>query len=504
MKSSFLTKTSSHLTEAQQQALQLTDTQGHGKLFVISYPDKLLTTPYATTPREPSDLIPTLNRQTQKIDLYMHIPFCASKCSYCHFSVSVNQNEDFQTRYVDKLIHSVKSFLATYQGSINSVDIGGGTPLLLSENNLKKISQLVHLMLGESNNPLPNLFSFEQTEALAAKQPQKMQAMCYAFPNRAVRTSIGIQSFVETDLTAIKRPTISTHQLIKNCEKYLANGSHFACDLIFPLGSLTSWKQTIDKAISMGFDTITAYDLIDHYGGGPTSFHAKASRAKEEYGTYYDLWYKMITDNHYVTRYGSNNAIKKSTLNKYLTQQKIDLTQLSEQDYLEYACQLAVSTYFNNRLGEHLPFVGFGLGASSCLPKENGGYLWAFQQTNLHRWMNSTRYKDLYDFPKHIWITKSIRFSLANKGAIDDKLFLDRYAMSLTQLFPEVVRYLVNEKQWMSWHGHRLCLNHGSYTFLAHIRALFTDESVLKWIISMQNKSFLQLIIKDRHAFDQK
>ena len=493
----------SNLTKIQQKSLEIADSCGHGKLFVISYPDKLLTTPYAISQLSTDELMPVLNDQTDQLDLYMHIPFCVSKCSYCHFAVSINQNEQIQTKYVDKLIGTVESFLEQYHGEIRSIDIGGGTPLLLSEKNLHRISQLIAPLFSSDSNTLPNFFSFEQTETLAVEHPEKMQAICSSFPNHPVRTSIGIQSFAEDELTTVRRPSFPTDIHMANFKNYLPSDSHVACDLIFPLGNLASWKSTVLKAISLGFDTITAYDLIQQYGGGAASFKSESLRTNHDYGVYYDLWYELMMTHGYVTCYGSNNAIKKSTLNRYLVAKGIDPTRLKTQDYLDSACALAVSAYFNNRLGEHLPFVGFGLSASSCLPKAGGGYLWTFQHKNLHSWMKSDQYKDVYDFPEHIWMTKGIRFSLANKGAIDSRKFLQQFGVSLVEVFPGIVDYLVHDRQWMYWDEDRLRLKQGAYTFLSHIRALFTHEHVLQWIINMRDESYQDSVAKARREFDR-
>ena len=63
--------------------------------------------------------------------LYLHIPFCSRKCAYCDFAVRVLQHDQQVTRYFAYLEQELQ-FLADYLGPLKTLYLGGGTPSLLS------------------------------------------------------------------------------------------------------------------------------------------------------------------------------------------------------------------------------------------------------------------------------------------------------------------------------------------------------------------------------------
>jgi coproporphyrinogen III oxidase-like Fe-S oxidoreductase len=379
------------LSPAKEAALELANRAGHGKAFVISYPDKLLTTSYWLRNSESQmstfsflDYAKTSTSPSQSIGLYLHLPFCEQKCSYCNFSVSTNSQEDYQTAYLDRLIRDLELFMTFNQAKIHSIDIGGGTPLLLSVRNLETLSKALAPIVSSMESYNATKFSFEQTSKIATLQPEKMSALISAFPsNLPVRTSMGIQSISTEVLNRYKRSSTSIlggnshiRTPTEQCRQHLPRGSHISADLIFPLGKTEDFIATIQKTIELEFDTITAYDLIDNYGGGIRKAFLinQPCYPKEAYGQFYDIFYEMMIRNGYVLRYGSNNAIRKKTLDHYLqsihgisaSKSTID-KEIDREDYLDYASRYAVSHYYHDRISLGNEFIGFGVGSSSKL-----------------------------------------------------------------------------------------------------------------------------------------
>ncbi|MEP6923545.1 MAG: coproporphyrinogen III oxidase, partial [Pyrinomonadaceae bacterium] len=73
--------------------------------------------------------------------VYLHIPFCRSRCSYCDFAVSIYQT-DLAEKYVDALcqeIQSPKSKVQSPKIEVDTIYFGGGTPSLLFPNQIEKI-----------------------------------------------------------------------------------------------------------------------------------------------------------------------------------------------------------------------------------------------------------------------------------------------------------------------------------------------------------------------------
>src|SRR5574337_353677 len=78
----------------------------------------------------------TVKQNTLLNALYVHIPFCARKCNYCDFNSFVSE-----TKIIDRYLHALEKELGTLQGHciFKTVYIGGGTPSVLTENQLEKL-----------------------------------------------------------------------------------------------------------------------------------------------------------------------------------------------------------------------------------------------------------------------------------------------------------------------------------------------------------------------------
>ena len=78
------------------------------------------------------------------LGLYIHIPFCISKCNYCDFYSIGGADEEKKDRYISALISHMKEYkIQTKNYIVSSVYIGGGTPSLLSETQLKAVMKAV-------------------------------------------------------------------------------------------------------------------------------------------------------------------------------------------------------------------------------------------------------------------------------------------------------------------------------------------------------------------------
>ena len=73
------------------------------------------------------------------LSIYIHIPFCVRKCSYCDF-VSVAKPDSYKERYIDALITEIRSSAdLAASHSLSTIYIGGGTPSLLGEDLLERL-----------------------------------------------------------------------------------------------------------------------------------------------------------------------------------------------------------------------------------------------------------------------------------------------------------------------------------------------------------------------------
>lgn len=188
--------------------------------------------------------------------LYIHIPFCATICSYCDFYIIKNQ-DTYIEKYVDYLVKEFEIFKSLNPDEIviDNIFIGGGTPSLLTPLQLDSILSKVK----ENFTVLPNTeISMESNPA--SIDAQKLNEYKSVGINRI---SIGVQSFVKKELGILKRnhsPGLA--------EKVVADAVNSGIetvnlDLIFsvPGQSLASWTYSIEKALELGTNHFSTYNL---------------------------------------------------------------------------------------------------------------------------------------------------------------------------------------------------------------------------------------------------
>lgn len=190
--------------------------------------------------------------------LYVHIPFCARRCPYCDFAVSVNTRETFRASYVAALQKELSLALKTTSAPLQTVFFGGGTPTELSATTLGEILAPVlrHLALGAEvsleANPENLDFTYLQTLRAAGFN----------------RLSLGAQSFDSRELDVLGRAHDGAHieAVVENARQ--AGWENISLDLIYgaPGTSLTVWKETLERATGLNIQHISAYSLTIESG----------------------------------------------------------------------------------------------------------------------------------------------------------------------------------------------------------------------------------------------
>ena len=186
--------------------------------------------------------------------IYIHIPFCNSKCAYCGFySLPSLKLKD---RFLEALKAEIVARKDYLQGdAVNTIYFGGGTPSLLS---LKEISDLLHLINAHypvaSNAEItleanPDTLSLEYIEGLRQLGVNRL--------------SIGIQSFFDNDLKYLSRRHDSHHA--QQCLDWakLAGFENISIDLIYglPSSNAEQWNKNLDIFFAYGLSHLSAYAL---------------------------------------------------------------------------------------------------------------------------------------------------------------------------------------------------------------------------------------------------
>lgn len=190
--------------------------------------------------------------------LYLHIPFCVRKCIYCDF-LSVPYDESLAVSYTTALCKELqlKRHLA---GTLRTVFIGGGTPSTMPETCFSRIFSCIRESYTLSS----------AAEITVEANPGTMtKAKVAALLSLGVnRVSLGIQSFNDSELKTLGR-IHSADEAIRSAEMVASAGiENFSLDLIYgiPGQSIETWKDSLDRAVSLNPKHISAYELTPEKG----------------------------------------------------------------------------------------------------------------------------------------------------------------------------------------------------------------------------------------------
>lgn len=204
--------------------------------------------------------------------IYLHIPFCRQACHYCnfHFSTSLKLKNEF----VDALLKEIslqKNYLPPE--TVNTIYFGGGTPSLLSHEELSAILYTLHQQFPVATDAEITLEANPDdiTE-------QKLQEWKQAGVNRL---SIGVQSFFEEDLRWMNRAH-TAQQAISNLQLAIKYFPNITIDLIYGGPTLPDdkWQHNVQQAIAIGVPHISCYALTVEPGTALASMINKHKTAE--------------------------------------------------------------------------------------------------------------------------------------------------------------------------------------------------------------------------------
>lgn len=209
--------------------------------------------------------------------IYLHVPFCGSFCTYCDFYSEICRSRQAFNEYADAVIAEIRDrrkeleMNMSAQDAVNTLYIGGGTPSVLPLDVLSRIvgavSQTEQLSLVtepvEVTTPtgLFDEFTVEvNPEDIVEKGREYVRGLLALGVNRI---SMGIQSFNDDILRWMNRRHDAGNS-VKAFHILRESGvRNISIDLIFGISQLTdeTWKDTIEKALELSPEHISAYQL---------------------------------------------------------------------------------------------------------------------------------------------------------------------------------------------------------------------------------------------------
>ena len=216
------------------------------------------------------------------LGIYISVPFCKTKCSYCNFASGVFSKQVFK-RYVDRVVEdlSCSADTATQIGGeleheVDSIYLGGGTPTLLEPEQLKRLFSAVSSEFQVDKNAEVTVECAPGT--LSA---EVIQTLLECGVNRV---SLGVQSFIDKEASSVAR--VHTRQItLEEIGRLRESGiSNISIDLIAGLPHQTepSWEESVSTTIETGVPHASVYMLeVDEDSrlgreliAGGTKYHA--------------------------------------------------------------------------------------------------------------------------------------------------------------------------------------------------------------------------------------
>lgn len=194
-------------------------------------------------------------------ELYIHIPFCKKRCSYCDFTTQASDSDNpIIDEYIDSLVLSIRH--AAKEGKLAELDtvyIGGGTPSYIGQRRLSKL--LYTLSLSMHLTPEVECSMEANPESITENLIKDIWAL------GVTRLSIGVQSFHDSELSFLGRiHTAEEARTAISCA--LSRFDNVSIDLIcgIPGQSLDDFKDSLEIACGLGINHISIYPLTIEEG----------------------------------------------------------------------------------------------------------------------------------------------------------------------------------------------------------------------------------------------
>ncbi|NIZ40157.1 radical SAM family heme chaperone HemW [Entomospira entomophila] len=296
----------------------------------------------------------------QEYALYVHIPFCWYKCHYCDFFSSVGVQESLRIRVIERIITEIP-YQLQHLGvtQLSSVYIGGGTPSLLTE---EQVSRLLNTVQGYQ----PQQITIEMNPEDIT--PLWLNALKLERWSN-VRLSMGIQTFHQASLSAVGRNT-TLEQTVQSLQ-YLESYKHrLNLDLIagLPYHTEKIVRDDMHRLLEYNPSHISLYSLAMEQGTILTHRNHPYLPTEEDRSIQWQISQELLQKAGYVQYEISNYAR--------------DIQDRSRQ---------------NLHYWQLKPYIGIGPGAVGTLVYRNGSAVRVSGKKSLQDWSNPDKH-DLWEY----------------------------------------------------------------------------------------------------------
>lgn len=235
--------------------------------------------------------------------IYIHIPFCRSRCSYCDFATGMYEGE-LAERYVRALTKEITNWSEVETPSdADTIYFGGGTPSLLTPGQIERILKAVHdrftVVEGAEVTMEMNPASLSSSDELSNKKLREFRRLGIN------RTSFGAQTFDDRELKQLGR-THTAADIPSTFDRLREAGfENVNFDLIggLPGQTLAGWKRNLDLALNLRPEHLSLY-LLDVHEGTPLADQIRSGMRPQPDDDLAGEMYRVMIDRVSAAGYG--------------------------------------------------------------------------------------------------------------------------------------------------------------------------------------------------------
>ena len=241
--------------------------------------------------------------QRQSLGLYLHIPFCASICSYCNFNRGLFDPE-LKAQYVGALAAEIRG--ASDGGGADTIFFGGGTPSLLEPEDVAGLITACRASFDVAADAEVTLETNPETVTV-----DRMRGFLAAGVNRV---SVGVQSLIDDELQRLGRTHSSRRAREAVADVRAAGFENVSLDLMMwlPQQRMMEWQTTVDGMIALHPDHASLY-LLELYPNAPlreAMARASWSLAPDDDAAEMYLWAMARLDESGYSQYEISNVAR--------------------------------------------------------------------------------------------------------------------------------------------------------------------------------------------------
>ena len=329
--------------------------------------------------------------------LYIHIPFCTSRCIYCGFysTVSAKKKDErlsIEEQYVNALCHEMElraekdNSISRERTTLSTIYLGGGTPSQLSFQSLRKIFQTIekvfHIGLewDRESNTCSTTTPIEIT--MECNPDDVTEAFAQNLRSLPInRISMGAQTFSDERLRFLHRR--HTANEVETAVKHLRNVNikNISVDLMFgfPNETLEEWKEDIERLLALDIEHISAYSLM-YEEGTPLYRLLQAGKVKEMDDELYRQMYDTLIDRLSEAGYEQYEISNFAKLQAQSSNFKVQTSKFKLQTS-NFKVQSPFRSQHNSSYWHNVPYIGIGASAHSY---GNGKRSWNIADTKAY------------------------------------------------------------------------------------------------------------------------